>query len=145
MAMFDFLDGKQHLKLTSFCQDTRCSFSRGRPTEEIYELVLISRKGIPIKRDSNNEKNEPLKIKIEKLVDIPGVGNKTAQRLRKADILKPEDLLENTAEEIALVSGLKLEKIETLIQVAKENLGLIEEEKSEEKKSEEISPESYFS
>jgi len=69
---------------------------------------------------------------IDDLMELPGVGEKTAQVLRDAGYISPRKIANATAEEIACLPGIGEKTAEKLIQAAVERLASPDEDEGEE-------------
>ncbi len=69
---------------------------------------------------------------IEELMELPGVGEKTAQLLREAGYTNPRKIANASAEDIAALPGIGIKTAEKMIEAAADRLASLEDDEREE-------------
>jgi N utilization substance protein A len=69
---------------------------------------------------------------IEELMELPGVGEKTAQVLREAGYTNPRKIANASAEDIASLPGIGIKTAEKMIEAAADRLASLEDDEREE-------------
>jgi transcription termination/antitermination protein NusA len=139
------------MSLDCVVEDDQLSLAIGKKGQNVRLASALIGMKIEIKGESEvkgevaealSRMLEASRLKQTPVVQVPGIGEKTAERLAEAGVVSLGDLLEKTAEELAQIPGLGEKSAEKILEAARAyEQAPPEPEEPEEESSEEMETE----
>lgn len=123
------IDSEQH-RLLVIVPDDQLSLAIGRAGQNARLAAKLTGWRVDLISKSEYEKVVEGEEAVPAIANLPGIGEKLAQRLAEAGIRSVRDLLESKVEDLISISGIGQKRAENMLQAAEEMIGKIKAEYS---------------